>query len=73
MVEVSEVTLKKPLMGVTPEKIWIQERVEEISECIYNHIKGGYIGGGYLVSLKKWMSDLNILLDKLDKLNGEKS
>ena len=58
---------EKPPPGVVPRCLWLQARTEELSSAIAGCVKRGYIGGGYLQTLKDWCQEL---LEHLEEINN---
>jgi hypothetical protein len=63
--------IKKPKLGIKPEYIFEQERIEDLAEHINYYVKNGKIGGNYVERIKILMDELKRRLDNLESRNGE--
>lgn len=58
--------MKKPPLGIMPEKIWEEKRIADLSRAIYDHTNNGYALDVYFNSIKSWCDELIRRVDVLD-------
>ena len=53
----------KPPLGLKPEFVHEEQRLQNLAAAINRHVQGGFIGGGYAITIKAWCKELS------DRLN----